>query len=98
MDFHVTNEIYELIKSGNKTHEYRDFSEYWKDRLSKINEPTDARIVRGYTKDRIPIRIIDIAVIPRDAIDVEAYRDFIKTMHCYDIEFKLGGIANEGRM
>jgi len=89
LEFHVTNEIFDLIKSGIKTHEYRDFSDYWKNRLSKINEPTEAKIVRGYTKSKIPIMMIDVAVIPRCAIDVKAYRDFIKTMHCYDIEFSI---------
>jgi len=87
--FHVTNEIFELTKTGQKKHEYRDFTGYWKSRLSKINESTDAEIIRGYTKDVLSIRILDVSVIPIDAIDVPSYRSFIKTMHCYDVEFEL---------
>jgi len=89
LEFHVTNEIYDLYKRNQKHHEYRDFSDYWISRLSKVNEPTNAMIVRGYTKDKIPVLIEDVAIIPRDSIDVPAYRDFIKTMHCYDITLKL---------
>ncbi len=89
LEFHVTNEIFQLTKDGKKTHEYRNFNDYWKSRLSKINEPSDAFIVRGYTKDKLLIRIIDISVMPTKSIDESGYRDFIKTSLCYDIEFKL---------
>jgi len=89
LEFHVTEEIFNLVKSGNKLHEYRDFSKYWIKRLSKIQPPIYAFIVRGYTKDKIKIIVENISVIPREYIDVLAYKDFIKKMYCYDIEYKL---------
>lgn len=88
LEFHVTNGIFYMVKNGWKLHEYRDFSEYWKSRLSKINEPTNAMIVRGYTKDKISILITDVSVIPRDSIETIDYRNYIKTEYAYDIEFK----------
>ena len=89
LHFHVTNEIFELVKNGEKTHEYRNYNNYWFSRLNDICEPTDAVIVRGYTKDKIPIRINDISVILKDEIDNSFYKGFIKTRRCFDIEFIL---------
>lgn len=89
LEFHVTNEIFELVRKGEKTHEYRNFNNYWKGKLSKIKEPTKAKIVRGYTKDKILILIEEISFYNSSKIVTPYYRNFITTSYCFDIEYKI---------
>jgi len=89
LEFHVTNEVFELVRKGEKLHEYRNFNNYWKGRLGKIKKPTNAKIVRGYTKDKIPIRIVEISFYKSNKIVNPFYRNFITTSYCFDIEYKL---------
>ena len=88
LEFHVTNEIFDDVKNKNKRHEYREYKPYWIKRLSELVPPLMANIVKGYSKEKIPITITKIEVIERSMIDVVVYRERIKTMQCFDIEYK----------
>lgn len=89
LEFHVTEEIFNLVKSGNKFHEYREYNPYWIKRLSNLLPPLMANIVKGYSNEKIPIIVMKINVIETNMIDTPFYRDFINTIHCYDIQYEI---------
>ena len=89
MEFHVTKEIFQDVKNGTKLNEYRDYKTYWKNRLEKIVVPEDGFIVEGYTKNKIPITIMEINVMHKMYIKNKVYRSFIKPYFCFDIRYKI---------
>jgi len=58
-------ELYEEIKSGRKTSEWRDNTEHWRKRLLKHPAPSRAWFVVGFPKNSLPrleADIVDIVV------------------------------------
>ena len=93
MDFHVTFEIFEQVKSGRKTHEYRTANDYWFKRLEYLDKQKTHNIVRGYTKEKIPITILSITqdtIINPSMSPHEEFQRFIKGDNYFDIHFKIG--------
>jgi uncharacterized phage protein (TIGR01671 family) len=86
LKFHVTKEMFELVKQGHKSVEYRNKLNYWKKRLDNIVVPSESAIVKGYSSEAIPIIIQNIDVVDRGSIDIR-YRVFIKTNEAYAIYF-----------
>ena len=89
IEFHVTKEVFQDVKNGNKLHEYREYKTYWKNRLEKIVVPEDGLIAEGYSKNKILITILEINAMNKLYINNRFYRSFIKTNWCYDIRYKL---------
>ena len=94
LEFHVTNQIFKQVKNNCKTHEYRDYKEYWQKRLLN-SKPKNAYIVKGYTTDRIPIEIVSIDIIPKKDVPVEQYKDYISISWCFDIHFRINTNINK---
>lgn len=55
--------LYEEIKAGRKTCEYRDNKPYWRQRLLGKRRPTKAWFVEGYPKGSLPRLETDITRI-----------------------------------
>jgi len=41
--FHLKKEWFEKVKSGEKTHEYRVYNDYWKKRINKLQKDIEFR-------------------------------------------------------
>ncbi len=61
LDLVLKSEWYDLIKSGNKKHEYREIKEYWSRRL--FAKPySHVRFRRGYTRENMLFELIGIEI------------------------------------
>jgi len=57
--------IYEAVKSGEKTSEWRALTPYWEKRLEKTPAPTRALFTLGFPKRNLPRLEADIEAIIR---------------------------------
>lgn len=48
MNFNLKKEWFEKIKSGEKTHEYREFKPYWNKRIGKLKQGDVIVFCKGY--------------------------------------------------
>ena len=64
--------IYDAIKAGLKTSEWRDLTPYWQKRMEKIPPPTKALFTIGFPKGNLPRLEADIKAIIRHE-DTEQY-------------------------
>lgn len=95
LTFNLKKEWFEKIKSGKKTHEYREVKPYWTKRLLKryrndqlYKELTCCRgdlikFVKGYTKEYLFARVYKIRIINGKNTDLAIDKDV------YDINFEL---------
>lgn len=99
LTFNLKKEWFEKIKSGEKTHEYREVSEYWNKRLfsyryeyfhTQFPEEFPICFACGYPKKddkekRLYAKIKDINVVWGEYTDLKIQRNV------FDIEFELIG-------
>lgn len=93
--FNLKKEWFDKIKSGEKTHEYREIKPYWDKRLLKLYHflktmrimgriyTADCVFRLGYTKEQLDARIVRITIINGKNTDLAIDKDV------YDIEFEL---------
>lgn len=94
--FNLKKEWFEKIKSGEKTHEYREVKPYWDNRLKLVMEvlydfgekcyPCEMRL--GYPKNTdygkiIEVKIVSIKIINGKNTDLKINKPV------YDIEFEI---------
>ena len=61
LDLVLKSEWYDLIKSGDKKHEYREIKEYWSRRL--FAKPySHVRFRRGYTRENMLFELTGIEI------------------------------------
>ena len=48
MNFNLKKEWFDKIKSGEKTHEYREFKSYWNKRINKLQKGDVIVFCKGY--------------------------------------------------
>lgn len=58
--FHLKNIYFNMVKSGEKTHEYREMSKYWALRLWKLKQGETMRIYNAYTSEYIKVKFIHL--------------------------------------
>jgi len=88
--FNLKYEFYNMIKSEQKTHEYRLTSNFWNKRLKNLSVGDKIKLVKGYSKEHLIAIVIEHNIIreyllPRYAKNLFACSS--STFH--DIEFKL---------
>lgn len=94
LTFNLKKVWFDKIKSGEKTHEYREVKPYWTTRLNNFvckNFPASliVEFKKGYSKEKgLYARIINISKINGKHTDLALDKDV------YDIEFEL--IESEG--
>ena len=99
LTFNLKKEWYEKIKSGEKTHEYREAKPYWTKRICNYFDFDDENIffeghqlpiqfVLGYTRECLLARVINVSIINGKDTDLKFDGDV------FDIEFEL---IEEGR-
>lgn len=96
LTFHLKKKWFDKIKSGEKTHEYREVKPYWTNRLQLAMEilydfdekcyPCEMRL--GYPKNTdydkiIEVKIVSIKIINGKNTDLKINKPV------YDIEFEL---------
>jgi len=93
MNFVLTHQWFDKIKSGEKTHEYRAHTAYWCKRINKLQKGGSITFSRGYTKNRVHAEIKDIQYISESRLsrqDAEAHAFLYDKCHAFwDIEFTL---------
>jgi len=94
LTFNLKKEWFEKIKSGEKTHEYREFTGYWYQRLKDILY-SKVCFACGYpSKDdeskRLYAHIMDINIINGKNSDLKINENV------FDIEFELCGKNDKG--
>lgn len=94
LTFNLKKEWFEKIKSGEKTHEYREVKDYWwkriwrKDKFGRLNRQDDIEFVCGYaTKNdkskRLKAVLKNISIV--NGLDTDLKID----KPVYDIKFEL---------
>lgn len=88
LTFNLKKEWFEKIKSGEKTHEYREVKEYWVKRLNNyINQSFRYNMIKfkkGYLKgNELYAYVKDIKIINGKNTDLAIDKDV------FDIEFEL---------
>lgn len=86
--FHVTKEIFELIRKGEKDHEYREVKPSWEKKLKARLLPFEARIWNAYTKENIAVVVVSVVKVPTVDIPNDFYRSFIRTPFAFDVCFR----------
>lgn len=94
--FNLKKEWFEKIKSGEKTHEYREVKPYWKSRLrypihlleSGEIKRFPADIVCGYPSKNDFSKIIEIEILSIKIVDGKN-TDLKLDTDVYDIEFQI---------
>lgn len=66
------DDIYEAVKSGEKTSEWRDLTPFWEKRLDKTPSPSKVVFTVGFPKGSLPRLEADIKAIIRHE-DTEQY-------------------------
>ena len=88
LTFNLKKEWFEKIKSGEKTHKYREVKEYWVKRLNNyINHPFRYNMIKfkkGYLKgNELYANVKEIKIINGKNTDLAIDKDV------FDIEFEL---------
>ncbi|MCD7740341.1 MAG: hypothetical protein LUH11_03225 [Candidatus Gastranaerophilales bacterium] len=85
LTFNLKKEWFDKIKSGEKTHEYREIKPYWEKRIIYILNPLNSRIVFrcGYSGEKLLATVKGITI--RDGLCTDLKID----KPVYDIEFEL---------
>ena len=64
LTFNLTTYFYNMVSSGSKDVEYREYKEYWIKRLNKVKPGDSIRLVNGYTSEYIEAIITEITIVP----------------------------------
>ncbi len=88
---HLKQKYYDMVCTGEKTHEYREFKPYW---IGRIDLQEELVLVPGYIYDNcwnINADIIKISVISFKDLPDYAKDEFKKSKYkeFFDIEFKI---------
>ena len=96
LTFHLKKKWFDKIKSGEKTHEYREVKPYWTNRLQLAMEilydfdekcyPCEMRL--GYPKNTDYDKIIEVMIVSIKIINGKN-TDLKINKPVYDIEFEL---------
>ena len=99
LTFNLKKEWFEKIKSGEKTHEYREAKPYWTKRICNyfdiddenpfIGHQLPIQFVLGYTREYLLARVTNIRIINGKDTDLKLDADV------YDIEFELMEANND---
>lgn len=76
LTFHLYNKYYKRIIKGKKDTEYRQVTDYWVKRLMTLKSEDTIRFTRGYTKECIYARFINLDVIRKKDLPDYAGRFF----------------------
>lgn len=96
LTFNLKKEWFDKIKSGEKTHEYREVKPYWVKRLDYIKSTLDRKLINGhfcwfvcgYAKKSDTDRYMG-AIIKSITIINGKNTDLVIDKDVYDIEFEL---------
>lgn len=86
--FNLKKEWFEKIKSGEKTHEYREVKEYWNNRLLFLRKGDPIIFRCGYCKAFDPEREL-LATVKNTSIINGKNTDLKLDVDVWDIEFEL---------
>lgn len=87
--FNLKKEWFEKIRSGEKTHEYRQYNSYWEKRLCKRMEDYKICFACGYPKKDDSQRRIYAKLKKVSYLNNGLYTDLKIDKPVYDIEFEL---------
>ena len=90
LTFTLTYEFYDMVKSKQKTHEYRVANRFWNSRISRLSIGDKIRFARGYSKESLIAVVTGYNFINRDNLPEYAkdfFKPYLKFFH--DIEFKI---------
>lgn len=109
--FHLNNNWFNKIKTGEKTHEYRICNDYWKKRICKLQKDIEYRSKVLDITSKYPDKVLICfangypsfdnndkvlyAVVKKISIVNGIYTDLAIDKPVYDIEFRLSRINNE---
>ena len=86
--FNLSKNWYNLIKSGDKTHEYREAKEYWAKRITKIHANDIICFALGYPKKDTKSKLLYAKVLSIKTIN-GLNTDLNINKNVFDIEFEL---------
>ena len=89
LTFNVKKEWFEKIKSGEKTHEYREYKPYWEKRLCKRMEDYTICFACGYPRKNDNQRRLYAKLKAVYYLNSGLYTDLKINKPVYDIEFEL---------
>ena len=89
LTFNLKKEWFEKIKSGDKTHEYRLFTDYWCDRLLYRELPCPCIFACGYPAKNNKARRLNANIKNISVINNGIYTDLKTNKPVFDIEFEL---------
>lgn len=92
LTFNLKKEWFEKIKSGEKTHEYRLYTDYWGNRLLYRKLPCHCVFACGYPAKNDKTRRLKAIIQNVSAIESGKNTDLKVDVPVLDIEFKLLGV------
>lgn len=88
---HLMFKYWDMVYVGDKTHEFRPYTDYWRKR---INCRDQLILVRGFPKNNVPNILVDI-IFPQ-VVRFDDLPDYAKVLfdgvphkNFYDIEFEI---------
>ena len=86
--FNLRKKWFDKIKSGEKTHEYRETKEYWAKRITKVHVNDVICFTLGYPKKGNKCKTLYAEVLSVSIVN-GIYTDLKTDKNVFDINFKL---------
>jgi tRNA(His) 5'-end guanylyltransferase len=86
LTFHVTKEIFQMYLHENKTHEYREYNEYWHTRSLKLKNGDNIAICEGYSSNLIHMYFVGCKGIQYNDLPEYAKKFFIPYQGILDFD------------